>query len=112
MKEEFISLPGRSMIYIESILVEFIVAYLCYEFVLNRVQAPRVGKNPWLWGWPLARADFVKNGKELTKEGYTRFKDSMFWLQTGEMERLVLSHRYLNELRRLPDSYLDSRSAV
>lgn len=107
-----LSLPGRPMTYMESILVGFVFAYLCYEFVLNRVPAPRVGKNPWLWGRLLARADFVKNGKELTKEGYTRFKDSMFWLQTGDMERLVLSRRYLDELRRLPDSYLDSRLAV
>ena len=36
----------------------------------------------------------------------------MYWIQTGDMERLVLSDRHLDELRRLPDSYLDSKQAV
>lgn len=78
----------------------------------NRVNVPRVGKNPHIIGVRRARADFVKNGKALTKEGYIRFKDSMFMIQTGDMERLVVSNRFVDELRKLPDSYLDSRMAV
>lgn len=103
------------IIAIQSILVGVVVAYLCqtlYKYSFERVQAPRVGKNPWVWGLSRARADFFTNGRQLTKEGYTRYKDSMFWIQTGDMERLVLSNRYIDELRRLPDSYLDSRMAV
>ena len=78
----------------------------------RRVRAPRVGKNPWFSGLARARADFFRNGRRLTEDGYNRYKDSIYWIQTGDMERLVLSNRYLNELRKLPDSCLDSRQAV
>ena len=36
----------------------------------------------------------------------------MYWIQTGDMERLVLSNRYLDELRKIPDTHLSSRHAV
>ncbi len=77
-----------------------------------KVKAPRIGKNPWVSGLWRARSEFVKHGKELTKEGYVRYKESMYWVQTGDMERLVLSVRFLDELRKLSTSVLDSRTAV
>lgn len=91
-------------------VVTCVISILYGEF--RRVKAPRVGKNPWVYGLARARADFFKNGKRLTEEGYHRYKDSIYWIQTGDMERLVLSNRYLDELRRLSDSYLDSKLAV
>lgn len=97
-----------------SILVS-IVAYYFISTIYGwprRVKAPRVGKNPWFSGLARAREDFFKNGRKLTEDGYIRYKDSIYWIQTGDMERLVLSNRYLNELRKLPDSCLDSRQAV
>ena len=99
---------------IEGIVVGLIVLYVISRIYkgLRRVKAPRMGKNPWIYGLPRARADFFKNGKQLTKDGYARYKNSMFWIQTGDMERLVLSNRYLDELRRLPDTFLDSKLAV
>ena len=105
---------GDVSIAIESVMIGLIFMYLISAFFggLRRVKAPRVGKNPWISGLSRSRADFFKNGKDLTKQGYDRYKDSMYWIQTGDMERLVLSNRYLDELRRLPDSYLDSKQAV
>ncbi|KKA16514.1 hypothetical protein T310_9887 [Rasamsonia emersonii CBS 393.64] len=100
---------------IQSILVGLITTYVLSSLLshhYNRVKAPRVGKNPWISGLVRARSDFVRNGKDLTKEGYIRYKDSMYWIQTGDMERLVLSNRYLDELRKLPDSHIDSKAAV
>lgn len=78
----------------------------------ERVKAPRVGKNSWLVGIRHAREDFARNGKILTKEGYDKFRDSMYSIQTRDMERLVVSNSFVDELRKLPDSYLDSRIAV
>lgn len=78
----------------------------------NSVDAPRVGKDPRFWGLRRARADFAQNGKALTEEGYEKYKHSMYWIQTGDMERLVISNRFIDELRKLPDGYLDSRTAV
>ncbi|KAI8959969.1 cytochrome P450 [Daldinia sp. FL1419] len=78
----------------------------------TKVSAPRIGKNPWVSGLWRARAEFSKHGKELTRDGYVRYKNSMYWVQTGDMERLVLPVRFLDELRKLPNSILDSRTAV
>ncbi|KAK7737351.1 hypothetical protein SLS53_006654 [Cytospora paraplurivora] len=76
------------------------------------IAAPRIGKDPRAWGLRHARAHFVRNSKELTMCGYTRFKDSMYWVQTGDMERLVLPNRYVNNLRKLSDTHIDSKAAV
>lgn len=103
-----------SVIVNQSIIVGIVAIYIVWIIYLEsrRVKAPRVGKNPWISGLGRARADFFSNSKQLTREGYARYKNSMFWIQTGDMERLVLSNHYLDELRRLPDSYLDSKQAV
>ena len=101
-----------------SFIVQGIVAAIVIYVIpsiyaeVRRVKAPRLGKNPWTSGLFRARVDFFKNGKQLTREGYARYKNSMYWIQTGDMDRLVLSNKYLDELRRLPDSYFDSKQAV
>lgn len=79
---------------------------------LRKAKAPRVGRNPWISGLARARRHFFKHGKQLTNEGYTRYKNSAYWVQTGDMDRLVLSNHYLDELRKLPDSIIDSKQAV
>lgn len=105
---------GNVKIGVQSIIVGFIILQVIWRIYkeLQRVKAPRVGKNPLIYGLAKARADFFTNGKQLTKDGYVRYKNSVFWIQTGDMERLVLSNRYLDELRRLPDTCLDSKQAV
>ena len=78
----------------------------------ERVRAPRIGKSVWITGLSRARADFVKNGRALMRTGYSKYKDSIYWIQTGDMERLVLSNKYVDELQKLPNSILESRLAV
>ena len=113
MTSEFsmVSLAIPAMV---SVLGSVLVAHIMILIYvrLHRVRAPRVGKSPWLSGLNRARADFVKNGWALTRLGYEEYKDSLYWIQTGDMERLVLPHRYIDELRKLPDATLDSRQAV
>lgn len=96
------------------IIISWITVHISASFnsYHKYIKAPRVGKHPLISGLQNARADFTKNGKALTQEGYNRFKDSMYLIQTGDMERLVISNRFINELRKLPDSFLDSRTAV
>ncbi|KAI5860763.1 cytochrome P450 [Durotheca rogersii] len=77
-----------------------------------RLRAPRVGKNPWIWGLWRSRAYFARNSKDLTHYGYDAYKDSIYRIQTGDMERLVVANSYLNELRKLPDTRLSSKVAV
>ncbi|KAI0850469.1 cytochrome P450 [Daldinia vernicosa] len=99
---------------LETIIVVWFAASITVVFYHEwaKVSIPRIGKNPWVSGLWRARAEFSKHGKELTKDGYARYKNSMYRVQTGDMERLVLSVRFLDELRRFPNSILDSRTAV
>lgn len=101
-------------IIIESILTGSVVLFLLYGVHggSRTIKAPRIGKSPWGMGLARARKEFTKHGKRLTEEGYARYKDSMYWVQTADMDRLVLSNKYLDELRKLSDVYLDSKSAV
>ena len=40
-----------------------------------RMKVPRIGKNPWISGLGNARADFFKNGRRLTAEGYSKVQN-------------------------------------
>ena len=99
---------------VQSIVVVVVAAFIFSTVSRwsHKVKAPRVGKNPWISGISLARKDFVRNGKQLTKLGYDQHKEKMFWIQTGDMDRLVLSNHYLNELRKFPSAIVDSKQAV
>ena len=107
------TLHGLVNLIVQGIVTTFVTYVISSIYAeLRRVKAPRLGKNPWTSGLFRARADFFENGKYLTREGYARYKDSIYWIQTGDMDRLVLSNKYLDELRRLPNSHLDSKEAV
>ncbi|KAI1367956.1 cytochrome P450 [Xylaria arbuscula] len=73
---------------------------------------PRVGKAPGWFGLAEAKRDFIANGKSLIDEGYRKYKDSMFLVQTADMERVVLSPRYVDELRAAPESVLSLREGM
>ncbi|KAK5637332.1 hypothetical protein RRF57_013044 [Xylaria bambusicola] len=75
-------------------------------------QIPRVGKAPGWFGLAEAKKDFIANGRLLIDEGYRKYKDSMFLVQTADMERIVLSPRYVDELRTAPESVLSLREGM
>ena len=107
----------------------------------SRIEAPRVGKSPGgkfsFARLATARADFLKNGRELVEEGYAKVRNqravrhhgwkrggeferlltlvqygnSMFTVQTCDMDRLILSNKYIEELRNLPPTILSSIDA-
>lgn len=100
-------------------IVAAVLTICCYYILTpsrrglpGEVNIPRVGKDPQTWGLKRSRAEFVLNGNNLTKYGYERYKNSLYWIQTGDMDRLVLPNRYVDDLRKLPDGHLDSRLAV
>lgn len=108
------SFSGRIWILAQGIFFAWIAANAAtwLHQRLTKVKAPRVGKNPWISGLWHARKYFVVNGKRLTQEAYVRDRHSMYWVQTGDMERLVLPSVHIEELRKLPESHIDSRMAV
>ena len=78
---------------------------------------PRMGKSPGLFGLRTTKAkeDFFHNSKSLLDEGYTKFKNAgftRFLVQTSDLPRIVLSPKYLEELRNLPENILSHRESV
>lgn len=41
-----------------------------------------------------------------------QYKNSMFLIQTADMERIVLSNRYVDEIRLAPESQLSVREGM
>lgn len=73
---------------------------------------PRVGKNPLWSGLTAAKRDFTKNGAHIIDQGYKSYGNTMFLVQTADMERIVLSPRYLQELISLPEEVLSLREGM
>ncbi|EDN92085.1 hypothetical protein SS1G_07947 [Sclerotinia sclerotiorum 1980 UF-70] len=61
---------------------------------------PRVGKTSGLLDFnrTTAKKEFVINGHRLVDEGYQKYKDEPFIVQTEDMERLILPPKFLAEL--------------
>ena len=88
-------------------------------YILNRrftsvSGVPHVGLAPEAFGQRLkqAQAEFIENSKNLVQEGYLRFKGSKFQVQTADLPRIVLSLKYLNDLRALPQTILSHCQAL
>ncbi len=89
---------------------------LAYKLLLNDPWhgIPQVGKSPSFFSFRATEAngDFFRNGKALLDQGYARYKESMFLVHTSDLPRVVLSQRYLAELRSLPETMLSHRESV
>ncbi|KAF3396875.1 Cytochrome P450 monooxygenase paxP [Talaromyces pinophilus] len=78
----------------------------------EKSHAPRIGRRPDIFGGRArGRAEFLVHGKRFAEEGYAKYKHSMYKVQTADMERLILSTKYLNELRSVPGDVLSSVDA-
>lgn len=104
--------------------------YLVY-FQFEAARVPRIGKKPgWIFGIAQARAEFLRASKKLITEGYAKvcgflssrvddsdplaasqYKHSAYAVQTTTTDCVIISHKYLPELRKLSESQLSSRYA-
>ncbi|KAF7854678.1 hypothetical protein EAF04_010247 [Stromatinia cepivora] len=75
---------------------------------------PRVGKTSGLldFNHTAAKKKFAINGHRLVDEGYHKYKDEPFIVQTEDMERLILPPKFLVELRMLPETKLNQSTAL
>lgn len=102
-----------------SLVLPSLVLSLVYRYMFRSDSSfphgiPRIGKSPGLFHLRVveAKEDFFRNSKALLDEGYARYKTSMFLVQTSDLPRLVLSAKYLEELRSLPESIISHRESV
>ncbi|KAI3390348.1 hypothetical protein diail_10007 [Diaporthe ilicicola] len=71
---------------------------------------PRAGKGGGLFGLGLteAKRDFKSNGRKILDEGYRKWKNGMFRVQTLNVDRVVLSPKYVDEINKsVPENALD-----
>ncbi|CAG8971545.1 hypothetical protein HYALB_00005441 [Hymenoscyphus albidus] len=93
-----------------------LIAFILQSLFLKgpKLNLPRIGKSPHgLFGLANTRADFMINGKSLVEEGYRKasdlvYKNSIYVVQTADMERIILSSKYADELRAYPKEVLSS----
>ncbi|KAI0008536.1 cytochrome P450 monooxygenase [Xylariaceae sp. FL0662B] len=75
------------------------------------ISAPVVGKmSPYEPGW-LVGLRYVRSSASMIEDGYQRFKASMFKVRRNDGSILVISHKYLDQLRSLPGEQLSSMDA-
>lgn len=103
-----------------TLLISFFAFGLVYRYLVRSDSLsfphgiPRMGKSPGLLNLHAgaAKDDFLHNSKALLDEGYAKYKLSMFLVQTSDLPRVVLSAKYLEELRSLPESIISHRESV
>ncbi|KAI1438941.1 cytochrome P450 [Xylaria sp. CBS 124048] len=89
-----------------------ILAWAIYSYFTtpDLSHLPRAGKAPGFLGLGLndAKRDFAKNGTKIINEGYRQNKNGMFLVQTMNVERVVLSPKYIEEINsKVPEGALD-----
>ncbi|KAH7304697.1 cytochrome P450 [Stachybotrys elegans] len=83
---------------------------------LAAVVALAIFARKWTWA-DLAKAkkDFIARGADIIDEGYYKYKDDKFWVQTADMPRLVLSRKFIPEInnnKMVPDGTLSLTGAL
>ncbi|KAF4630842.1 hypothetical protein G7Y89_g7285 [Cudoniella acicularis] len=80
----------------------------------SKLDVKRVGRDPGFFGLNsvAAKKEFATNGHHLVEAGYYELKNENFVVQTQDMERLVISPKYLPELRMLPETKLSHSRAL
>ncbi|KAF1942790.1 putative cytochrome P450 [Clathrospora elynae] len=97
-----------------AIIGAVVFSYLVSFFIhaKNNVKAPVAGRSSWLTPSFLLRYRFCRNASSVIAQGYNQGKTSMFRLLCTDMDLLVVSPKYVNELRSLPESDLNMSHAL
>ncbi|KAI9882064.1 MAG: hypothetical protein M1823_006198 [Watsoniomyces obsoletus] len=95
--------PPRGMSYWWMTGIMLVVWYI-YSIESRRrrgIKAPWVGFRLWEPDF-MAAHHFFRHAPSLIDEGYRKYKDSMFQIRRTDADMVVVSNRYIDELRRLP----------
>ncbi|KAI1820120.1 cytochrome P450 [Xylaria intraflava] len=93
-------------------LTAAILAWAIYRFFTTPDLSflPRAGKAPGFLGLGIndVKRDFAKNGTKIINDAYRKNKNGMFLVQTLNVERVVLSPKYIEEINsKVPEGALD-----
>lgn len=89
-----------------------ILVYLVFhDRNVEKVKAPYAGYRsfwePTFW----VRLRFINGAWPIIMDGYRKYKGSMFWIRRIDRDILILSNKYVDELRAIPDEKLSGFEA-
>ncbi|KAF2026975.1 putative cytochrome P450 monooxygenase [Setomelanomma holmii] len=97
-----------------AILVEALAIALLFELFTSyirkpaAIKAPVVGHRSWLEPTFLVRLRFLTGAQDILTRAYRKHKDGMFMVRRLDADILVMSNRYLEEIRLLPYTVLSN----
>ncbi|KAJ4150430.1 hypothetical protein LMH87_011180 [Akanthomyces muscarius] len=85
-----------------------------WEYVQSRKASfrPMVGYRHFLEPTWLLGMRFTRHSREMIAQGYHQFKNSAFKVRCNDTDIVVLSHRFVDELRSLPEAKASSPQAL
>ncbi|RDL30234.1 uncharacterized protein BP5553_10512 [Venustampulla echinocandica] len=85
--------------------VALLLLYLWYRKAGRELDIPRVGPRPGLLG-NTTKSYFHSHSLQLIQEGYARYKDGMYLLWTTDMDRVIVSRKFMKDFSSLSRSEL------
>ena len=76
-----------------------------------KARAPYVGYRTSWEPTFLVRLRFIKGAWPIVMDGYNKYKDSMFWIRRNDRDILILSNKFVDELRTIPEEKLSGTEA-
>ncbi|KAI0009521.1 P450 monooxygenase No.2 [Xylariaceae sp. FL0662B] len=100
------------MILLTGLLATVVYAFNTTRAWFMRAKGPVVGYRSFFEpGWLLGFR-FTSEGKRMIQEGYEKFKNGIFKVRCNDTEIVVLSHKYVDEIRSLPEETVSSPQAL
>ncbi|PLB40143.1 cytochrome P450 [Aspergillus candidus] len=83
-----------------------IISFVSWLFSPKTVKAPYAGYRSAWEPTLLLRMRFITGARPIIIDGYNKFKRSMFKLRRMDSDVLIISNKYVDELRQLPESII------
>ena len=84
--------------------VLLLVAWYTIDWIQrSKLLGTRVGYRSWWEPTWILRLRFVAGARSIVTKGYKESKDAMFRICRNDTDILIISNKYVNELRTLPD---------
>ncbi|OCL14250.1 putative cytochrome P450 [Glonium stellatum] len=79
---------------------------------VNKIKAPYIGYRSFLEPTFWLRLRFMFEARVMVEDGYRKFRDSMFVVRRMDTDMLIISNKYIEELRTIPHSKLGAIDAL
>ncbi|PKY01598.1 cytochrome P450 [Aspergillus campestris IBT 28561] len=77
----------------------------------SKLDIPHIGPKPTLLG-NTSQGEFYQRSVEMVNEGYAKYKDSLYYIWTTNMDRLMIPAKYMSDFNQVPRSHLKLTATV